>query len=221
MIKYYYEDKTRKELSTKLLETFEENEKYFAKLEDSIFYPQGGGQKGDKGYLVIDDEIYNVINTIKDENYNSIVILNKKIDVKYIGQEVECYLDWDFRYKQMRLHTALHLYHYAIENIKGSPLDYPLVSTIEEEFAYNKYDENSFDVSILDKVNENFFNLIKSAAPVKTYPDLEKDNYRWWECMGYKIPCGGIHVDKLDEIGNVYIETSYKKKTITIKITLN
>lgn len=221
MIKYYYEDKTKKELTTKLLESFEENGKYFARLEDSIFYPQGGGQKGDRGYLIIGDEKYNIINTIKDENYNSILIVDRLIDIKYIGQAVTCFLDWNFRYRQMRLHTALHLYHYTIESIKGSAVDYPLASNIEDGFAYNKYDENSFDMSILDKVNEMFYDLIKTDNQVKTYPDLEKEHYRWWECMNYKVPCGGVHVDKLSEIGNVNIETYHKKKVITIKFTFN
>ena len=42
--------------------------------------------------------------------------------------------------------------------------------------------------------------------------------------MNYKMPCGGVHVDNLNEIGNVSVETYYKKykdkKAITIKITL-
>lgn len=39
--------------------------------------------------------------------------------------------------------------------------------------------------------------------------------------MNYKIPCGGIHIDKLNEIGNTKIDVTHKKKTITIKITLD
>ena len=221
MIKYYYEEKNKMTLTTKLVESFEENGKYYAKLEDSIFYPQGGGQKGDRGYLIVDNERYNIINTIKDENYNGILIVDRLIDNKFINEEVRCFLDWDYRYRQMRLHTALHLYHYSIESIKGSALDYPLMSTIEDGFAYNKYDENSFDISILGEVNKKFYELIQSDALVKTYPDLEKENYRWWECMNYHIPCGGVHVDRLGEIGNVTIEMSHKKKAITIKISLN
>ena len=39
MIKYYYEDKYKKELTTNIVDYFEENGKYFIRLEDSIFYP--------------------------------------------------------------------------------------------------------------------------------------------------------------------------------------
>lgn len=40
------------------------------------------------------------------------------------------------------------------------------------------------------------------------------------KCMNYIIPCGGIHVDKLNEINDVDIEITHKKKAITVKIIL-
>lgn len=220
MIKYYYEDKYKTELNTKLLETFTDNNKHFVKLEDSIYYPQGGGQKGDKGYIVIDNETYTIINTIKDENYNSVLILDKEVDPKYILSDVECHLDMDYRFRQMRLHTALHLYHMVIEKVKGSPLDYPTASNIEDGFAYNKYNETSFDSGILDEVTKAFNELIQNKETVITYPDPDNPNFRYYECMNYVIPCGGIHVDTIDQIGNLKIETSLKKKVITIKLTI-
>lgn len=220
MIKYYYEEKNKKELNTKILEIFEENDKCFIRLEDSIFYPQGGGQKGDRGYLIIDNQRYNIINSIKDEEYNSILIMEDIIDKKYIGFDVECHLDWDFRYRQMRLHTSLHIYHVLIEKISGTKLDNPLLSMIEDGYAVNRYDENSFDINILKEVTSKFKELIKTDTKVITYPDKENGNYRYWECMNYIIPCGGIHVDNLNEINDVDIEITHKRKAITIKITL-
>lgn len=220
MIKYYYEDKNKKELSTKIIDIFEENNKCFIRLEDSIFYPQGGGQKGDRGYLIIDNQKYNIINSIKDEEYNSILIMEQEIDKNYIGANVECYLDWDFRYRQMRLHTSLHIYHALIEDMSEIKLDNPLLSTIEDGYAINKYDENAFDINMLENVTKKFKELIKSDVKVTTYPDKKRANYRYWECMNYLIPCGGIHVDNLNEIDDVDIEITHKKKAITVKIIL-
>lgn len=220
MIKYYYEDKYKKELTTNIVDYFEENGKYFIRIEDSIFYPQGGGQKGDRGYLLVDDKKILIINTIKDENYNSVLIVDQEPDKTFVGKEAKCFLDWDFRYRQMILHTSLHLYHALIEEIGNIKLDNPLLSTIEDGYAVNKYDENAFDINILDDVTNRFKELIKSDTKVITYPDKEKDNYRYWKCMNFIIPCGGIHVDNLSEINDVDIDISHKKKAITIKITL-
>ena len=220
MIKYYYEDKNKKELSTKIVDIFEENSKCFIRLEDSIFYPQGGGQKGDRGYLVIDNQKYNIINSVKDEDYNSVLIMEQKIGEEHIGKDVNCYLDWDFRYRQMRLHTSLHIYHALIEGLNGTKLANPLLSTIEDGYAVNKYDENAFDINILDEVTKRFKELVKTDTKVVTYPDIEKENYRYWKCMNYIIPCGGIHVDNLNEIDDVDVEITHKKKAITIRIIL-
>ena len=220
MIKYYYEDKYKKELTTNIVDYFEENGKYFIRIEDSIFYPQGGGQKGDRGYLLVDDKKILIINTIKDENYNSVLIVDQEPDKTFVGKEAKCFLDWDFRYRQMILHTSLHLYHALIEEIGNIKLDNPLLSTIEDGYAVNKYDENAFDINILEDVTKRFNELIKSDTKVITYPDCEKNNYRYWECMNFIIPCGGIHVDNLNEINDVDIDISHKKKAITIKITL-
>ena len=220
MIKYYYEDKCKKELTTNIVDYFDEKGKYFIRLEDSIFYPQGGGQKGDRGYLLVDDKKIQIINTIKDENYNSILIVDQEPDKSFVGKEAKCFLDWNFRYRQMRLHTSLHLYHALIEEIGNIKLDNPLLSTIEDGFAVNKYDENAFDINILEDVTKRFNELIKSDTKVITYPDCEKDNYRYWECMNFIIPCGGIHVDNLNEINDVDIDISHKKKAITVKISL-
>lgn len=220
MIKYYYQEKDKKELRTKIIDIFEENEKCLIRLEDSIFYPQGGGQKGDRGYLIIDNQKYNIINSIKDEEYNSILIMEQEVDRKYIGADVQCYLDWNFRYRQMRLHTSLHIYHALIEEISKTKLDNPLLSTIEDGYAINKYDENAFDINILEEVTKRFKELIKTDTKVVTYPDKEKENYRYWECMNYVIPCGGIHIDNLNEIDDVDIEITHKKKAITVKVIL-
>ena len=175
MIRYYYEDKNKKELSTKIIDVFEENGKCFVKLEDSIFYPQGGGQKGDRGYLIIDNQKYNIVNSIKDGDYNSVLIMEQKIEKEHIGKDVNCYLDWDFRYRQMRLHTSLHLFHILIEELKGTKLDNPSLSMIEDGFAVNKYDENAFDINILDEVTKKFKELIKTDTKVLTYPDIGKE----------------------------------------------
>lgn len=68
MIKYYYEQKDKKELQTKIIDVFEENGKCFIWLEDRIFYPQGGGQKGDHGCLIIEKKNIILLILLKMKN---------------------------------------------------------------------------------------------------------------------------------------------------------
>ena len=51
----------------------------------------------------------------------------------------------------MQLHTALHLYDYAIEKIQNKKLSDPLLSDIEDGYAYSKYEENEIDSNLIQK----------------------------------------------------------------------
>ena len=221
--KLFYEDPYRKDLTTQLNGTFEDEGRFCVHLEENIFYPHGGGQKGDRGELHIDDKIYTFLNTIKDKYSDDDVLIITKEFVPEIfkGKNVICKLDWDFRYRQMKLHSCVHLHHCMIENVLGKKISHPIVSNIEDGFAFNRYDCEEITKEVVDKANEIFLINIQKGAEVTTYPDIEKKGYRWWECLNYKIPCGGTHIKNLNEIGNVEIKYSTKNNLKTINIKLN
>lgn len=220
MASLYYQNNKLCNINTVLVSTFERKGVNYVRFENDIYYPQGGGQKGDRGVIFIGEKEYKVINTIKDENEGVLSVTEELIPEEYLNSEVQCVLDWEFRYKQMKLHTCLHLHHCMLEKIIGEELEYPITAAIEDGFAFNKYSGNILDNMIIEEANSLFFKLIKSQEQVITYPDAEKAGYRWWECMGYKIPCGGIHVSSLNEIDNVVIKVSFKKGHVTIKFIL-
>ena len=60
-----------------------------------------------------------------------------------------------------------------------------MLSTIEDGYAVNKYNENAFDINILDEVTKKFKKLIKTDTNVETYPDKGNENFRYWKCMNY------------------------------------
>lgn len=221
MSSLYYQNGNLRSARVILLESFEENERNYVKLRDDFFYPQGGGQKGDRGLIICGGQEYKVVNTIKDKSgVGALVITDRLVAKESVGEEIECILDWDFRYRQMKLHTCLHLHHCILEETVGKRLEYPVTSDIEDGFAFNKYPVDAFDKSIIDEANIAFMKVLKSDAEVLTYPNKEKEGYRWWECLNYKIPCGGIHVSNLKEIENVSIKVSSKRGFVTIKLTL-
>jgi len=77
-------------------------------LDATVFYPGGGGQLPDHG----------TISWQNSEQAGNVIALNKRNDVVWhtldcspppVGAEVVCRIDWEFRYRMMRTHTALHI----------------------------------------------------------------------------------------------------------------
>ena len=186
---------------------FVENGQNCIQVADNIFYPRGGGQKGDRGILSINNVNYNIIDTIKDP-YNEdgiVLIADTEIPKDAKGQSVNCKLNWEFRHKQMRLHSAVHLHHCLLEKTAGKSLPFPKVSDIQDGFAFNRYESGAINEELVKEINKVFREAIASGAEVKAYPDAEKEGFRWWECLSYKIPCGGTHIKNISEIGEVEI----------------
>ncbi|MBI4811847.1 hypothetical protein HY798_00120 [Candidatus Falkowbacteria bacterium] len=222
MIIEFYNDPYRKEIKTKIKSVFEEDGKSCIVLEENIFYPQGGGQRGDRGVLLIGDRKIDIVDTLKDKysDNGSLLISKEKITDDIVGQEVVCQLNWNFRCSQMRLHSALHLHHCMIEKVLGKKINNPLTADIQDGFAFNRYDNSEITEETVNLANKEFKNIVASGAEVKTCPDIEKSGWRWWECLGYKIPCGGTHIKDIKEIGEVEIKYSNKKGKSTINIQL-
>ena len=218
----FYEDQYLTEINTTITGVFVENNQNCVQVADNIFYPRGGGQKGDKGILTINGASYSVVDTLKDPYSEDAIILvtTEKVPDGTKGQAVFCKLDWEFRYKQMKLHTSAHLHHCLLEKTAGKSLPFPKVSDIQDGFVFNRYESGEITPELVEKTNEAFREVVTLGAEVKTYPDTVKKGFRWWECLGYKIPCGGTHVKNISEIGAVEIEYNKKKGMPTINIKL-
>ena len=77
-------------------------------LDQTAFYARSGGQPGDVGQLTINGNTINIIDTIKDQENNIIHIAENNIELA-IGEKIQGTINWDKRYKHMRMHSALHL----------------------------------------------------------------------------------------------------------------
>jgi misacylated tRNA(Ala) deacylase len=80
-------------------------------LNRTVFYPQGGGQSGDRGLLLLEDgTTIPIVNTIYDSDRATIVHAPAEgAAVPRPATRVIARIDWDLRLKRMRAHTALHL----------------------------------------------------------------------------------------------------------------
>ena len=79
-------------------------------LDRTVFYPTGGGQPGDTGRLVDESgAVVAVLPAAKGEGDNVLHPLPEGIAPPRVGARVRAEIDWERRYRHMRMHTCLHL----------------------------------------------------------------------------------------------------------------
>ncbi len=111
----YYNDAYIKEFEAKVLKIINDNN---IVLDRTCFYPEGGGQPADQGWLTFGDKKVQVIDTQK---IGKVII--HKIDTKAPfkeGATVKGTLDWEKRYTLMKAHTVTHLVNGAARRVLGN-----------------------------------------------------------------------------------------------------
>ena len=94
------------------------------RLDRSIFYPTGGGQPGDTGVLRWDGGEAKVADTVKADGNDVLLVLAPDAPKPAVGTQIRCELDWERRYKHMRMHTALHVMSAVIKgNVTGGQVN--------------------------------------------------------------------------------------------------
>jgi len=194
-------------------------------LDQTIFYPRGGGQPWDTGKIMSGDETYNVVYVGKFSGE-----ISHEVDRAGLGQGdlVHCVLNWERRYKLMRSHTAAHVFATLLCNgtgalITGNQLE---EDKVRFDFSLEEYDREILSTYI-DRTNE----LLGEDIPVKWYelpkeealkipgvikmaealpPDIPR--LRIVEIVGVdKQADGGTHVRNLREVGQIEILKTQNK----------
>lgn len=104
--KLYYDDAYKAQNTSVVLARVGQNGIVF---DQSVFYPEGGGQPGDTGELRWGGCTADVLNTEVGGNGDVILRVAEGVDRPAVGSEVIQQIDWERRYRLMRMHTALHL----------------------------------------------------------------------------------------------------------------
>ena len=197
-------------------------------LDQSLFYAASGGQPGDSGFLLWSGGKTKIATTFKGQNGVVICVPSEGELCPGIGEKVVQNLDWDRRYRHMRMHTALHLLSVVVAlpvtggsiTAKKSRLDFdmPEVPT-GKELITNKL--NSLIARCL-QVSETWIaneELKANPSLVKTLsvkPPEEAEMIRLIrighaETQVDLQPCGGTHVLNTKEIGPISISKIEKK----------
>ena len=110
----YYADAYVKEFDAQVLKVIKGN---YVVLDRTCFYPEGGGQPADNGFLLFDDAKAEVVHVQK---VGRVIVHKTKAQVALKeGTVVKGILDWDKRYALMKAHTATHLVNGAARRVLG------------------------------------------------------------------------------------------------------
>ncbi len=193
-------------------------------LDATVFYPLGGGQPGDTGWLRWgEDRSLRVTNTLHAEDGSILHLPDPDAALPEPGTRVRAEIDWTRRYAHMRMHTCLHLL--------GAALPYPVTGgNISAERSRLDLDmPGGVDKEAL---TEAVNGLIAADRPVRAYwvdeaeldarPELVRTlsvspprgagDVRLLEIPGVDLqPCGGTHVRRTGEIGPVVVTKIQKK----------
>ncbi|MCX6814207.1 MAG: alanine--tRNA ligase [Candidatus Aenigmarchaeota archaeon] len=111
----FYEKPYQVDFRAKVLKASRTNKGMWLVLDKTCFYPEGGGQPGDRGFLKSNGKRIEVSDTQKIGE----VIMHKVSSPIKPGTFVEGAIDWDRRYQLMKMHTATHILGGAARNVLG------------------------------------------------------------------------------------------------------
>ena len=204
-------------------------------LDRTVFYPQGGGQSGDRGTLMLEDgTAIPIVNTAYDSDRTTILhVPAEGVALPRPGARVIARTGWDLRLKRMRAHTALHLLSVV--------LPYPVTGGSVGD-AEGRLDFDSGE-AVLDKaeVERRLNELIAldravthrwiadaelEANPglIKTMsvkPPMGTGRVRLIAIEGLDLqPCGGTHVKRTGEIGRASVTGIEKKGKLNRRVRI-
>ncbi|KXG77788.1 alanyl-tRNA editing protein [Thermotalea metallivorans] len=217
--KLFHENVYLKEFTANILKIREKEGKYYLVLDQTAFYPEGGGQPHDLGWIGNCEVAY-----VFEENgqiYHVTHLPPEKPD------HVKCRIDWNRRFDHMQQHLGQHLLSAAFEKLFDAKTvgfhlgtEYVTIDvTLEEmspmqaekvEYLANQFVMNNLQVKQLYPDAETLEKL-----PLRKPPKV-KENIRIIEVdqVDYS-PCGGTHPSQTGEVGLIKIRKWEKIRGIT------
>ncbi|BFH74380.1 alanine--tRNA ligase [Sulfurisphaera javensis] len=217
--KLYYEDQYRREFTAKVVGVY----KNYLVLDQTTFYPEGGGQIGDTG--IIKDEKGNTYQVTDTQKVKDIVvhILDTEPQLKE-GDIVYGEIDWQRRYRIMKHHTVTHVILSAAKKVLGEhvwqagaektpqkgrldithykPLTDEEIKKIEDLANYIINDRRPVRPVIINRTEaEMKYGVSIYAGGVPEGADVRLIEIKDWDIEG----CGGTHLSNTSEIGALKI----------------
>ena len=166
-------------------------------LDQTAFYAQSGGQAGDRGTIngedVVDTRIIDGVH---------VHVMSEEPSFS-VGDDVHGVIDWDRRYRIMKIHSASHIMeHFFYKNFGALER---LGSNVDDKKDRSDYKaDERLDPEKLKKT-ENEINAFLAEGHEITI-EVDDDGTRIWTCDTIKDHCGGTHVRNTSEIGLITLK---------------
>jgi len=190
--------------------------------DQTVFYPLGGGQPGDTGSISWEGGSARIVDTrYVDGDIGH--VLEEGAPAPPVGATIDLDIDWDRRYRHMRMHTAMHLLgsvlHYGVTggNISAekSRLDFDMEDPIDKEAvgaALAELVAGDHAISCRWISEEELDANPELVRTMSVQPPRGKGAIRLLEIEGVDLqPCGGTHLRSTSEVGAVRIGKVEKK----------
>jgi alanyl-tRNA synthetase len=166
-------------------------------LDQTAFYPEGGGQAGDTGAI----GGIRVLDTRKNDDA-IIHVMESELGFTP-GEELECALNWERRHRIMRLHSAAHIMeHFLWKRLGHIDRLGSFVDDAKDRADYSY--EGKLPAEELKKVEEDTNAFLSEGHEISVEED--DNSIRTWRCAGIEMHCGGTHVRNTEEIGMVRLK---------------
>ncbi len=206
-------------------------------LDRTLFYPTGGGQPSDTGILAWKSGTAEVTSARKSGTGTIELLIAEGQEPPPTGIEIRQELDWQRRYRHMLIHTALHLLSVAIP----LPVTSGAITTEKGRLDFNMPDAIEDRDGLEQRLNE----LVARNLPVTEdwiTDDELAANPGLVKTMSVKPPmgaglvrlirigsgddqidlqpCGGTHIRRTGEIGNISLGKIEKKGRINRRVNI-
>lgn len=198
-------------------------------LDQTVFYPQGGGQPYDTGTVYNEDTKF-IVDEVRFVDGQVLHIGKFKGRPFMQGEDVKCQVDKERRELNARLHSAGHIIDMAVNKlgydwVPGKGYHFPEGSYVEYEIK-DEVDNEKVRVELEKTIHELIAANPKTSARQVSREELAKlcrfvPDYipkdkpiRVVSYGDFGVPCGGIHVAQLKDIGKVTIRKVKQKGNV-------
>ena len=205
-------------------------------LDQSAFYPGGGGQPCDVGFVEHNEQSYFVDKVISRDG---LMVHCTSVDPFSVGDKIKGKIDWGRRYQLMRTHTALHILCGVVWRDYGAKVTGGDMKPLS---ARMDFELESMDVNFVSEIEKKINHEVSKGRPVGVsiipreiafgMPDLIRtkinllpvgiNEVRIVDINGLDVQAdGGTHVSNTKEVGQIYITGHESKGRINKRLRIS